>query len=124
MVAVPAPFEIVVAPGAPQLDGSVQAEKQQAAGSATIVVIPEGERQQNPSRYSKITNADQNGAFSLKGLIPGEYRVYAFSGIEPGAWMDPEFMKPYESKGERVSLKENARESVQVKLIETAEQRQ
>lgn len=121
---VPAAFEILVAPGAPQLDGSVQAEKQQAAASATIVVIPEGERQQNPARYSKIANADQNGAFNLKGLIPGEYRVYAFSEIEPGAWMDPEFLKPFESKGERVSLKENARESLQLKLIETAGQRQ
>ena len=34
-----------------------------------------------------------------------------------GAYQDPDFLKPFESKGETVSIKENAHETVQLKMI-------
>ena len=117
-----AEFEITLAAGAATVDGSVQNDKQQPASSATIVLIPQGSRTEN-AQYYKLTTSDQTGAFSLKGVVPGEYRVFAFDQIESGAQMDPEFMKPFESKGERVSLKENGHESLKLKLIDTAENR-
>ena len=42
------------------------------------------------------------GGFTFKSLTPGEYRVYAWEEAEYGAWMDPDFMKPLESRGEAV----------------------
>jgi hypothetical protein len=39
---------------------------------------------------------DQNGHFEVKGLVPAEYRVYAWADIEEGAAEDEEFRRPYE----------------------------
>ena len=38
-------------------------------------------------------------------LTPGEYKVYAWEDVEMGAYMDPDFMKPIESKGEGLTLR-------------------
>lgn len=53
----------------------------------------------------------------LKNVASGEYRLYAFDTVEFQAYMDPEWLKPFESKGEKVSIEENAKPSVQLKLI-------
>jgi protocatechuate 3,4-dioxygenase beta subunit len=115
-------FVVTVSTGAPQLTGAVQDGRQHSVTSAYVVLIPEGKRRES-QQYYKLTSTDQNGQFTIKGIVPGEYRAYAFDEIEPGAYMDPEFMKPFESKGERVSLRENGRENLQLKLIATTEQR-
>ena len=57
--------------------------------------------------------------FTIHGVRPGEYKIYAWEIVEPGAYQDPDFIKPYESAGEAVSIKESARETVQLKLIPT-----
>ena len=49
--------------------------------------------------------------------MPGEYRAYAWEEAEYGAWMDPDFMKLQEGRGETVSLPEGARQAIQVNLI-------
>ena len=53
----------------------------------------------------------------LKNLDPGEYRVFAWEDLEPGDYMDPEFVKPLESQGEPVTIRDNSKESLKVKLI-------
>ena len=60
------------------------------------------------------------GSFALKSVAPGEYKLYAWDEIEDGAYMDPEFMKPFESKGESVSVKEGSQLSEQLALISAA----
>jgi hypothetical protein len=55
-------------------------------------------------------------------VVPGEYRVYAWEDVEYGAWMDPDFMKPLESRGEAVSVSEGGRQAIQVNLIPAVSQ--
>jgi hypothetical protein len=99
-----------------QLDGTVQNEKSEPAMGAFITLIPESSRRVLTYLY-KSSMTDQNGHFTLKGIKPGEYKVFAWEKIAPGAYQDPDFLKPLESKGEAVSIKENAHETVQVKVI-------
>jgi hypothetical protein len=53
----------------------------------------------------------------LKDLTPGEYKIYAWEDVESGAYLDPDFMKPFEAKGEAVTLREGDQKSLQVTLI-------
>jgi hypothetical protein len=99
-----------------QIDGTVQNQNSEAAIGAFVTLVPESSRRGLNYLY-KTTVADQSGHFTLKGIKPGEYKVFAWEKIEPGSYQDPNFLKPLESKGESVSVKENAHESVQVKLI-------
>ena len=65
----------------------------------------------------KTTTSDQNGRFSLKNLDPGEYKLFAWEDVEYGEYMDPDFLKPVEDRGQDVSVHEGSRESVQLNLI-------
>ncbi len=109
-------FVVSLSPGAGQASGSVQAEDQKPIAGVSVVLVPDGPRRTMP-QYYKVVSTDQTGNYSIKGITPGEYRAYAFDEIDPGAYMDPDFLKPFEGNGERVTIKENGQESLQLKLI-------
>jgi hypothetical protein len=106
---------LVLNPNSGQIEGSVTNAKDEPAAGAKVTLIPGGGHQ-FPTRY-KTTDTDQNGHFIIKGVAPGEYKIYAWEEIEDGAQEDPDFMKPHESDGQAVSIKERAHENVQLKLI-------
>jgi hypothetical protein len=99
-----------------QIDGTVQNAKSEPAVGVSVTLIPEASRRSLSYLYKSATT-DQNGHFTIKGIKPGEYKVFAWEEMELGAYMDPDFLKPHESAGEAVSIKEDARESLQVKAI-------
>jgi len=60
---------------------------------------------------------DQNGRFLLQGIAPGNYLVFAWEDIEPGAQQDPDFRRPFERDAESFSLKAGAQQSLTRKII-------
>ncbi len=112
------PIDIVVSPKAGLVTGVVKnGDAGQPSPGATVVMIPqEKERAPIPECYQQgIT--DQHGRFAFKSVAPGEYKVYAWEDVEPTAWMDAEFMKPFLGKGETVKVGESGRTEVEVSLI-------
>ena len=67
--------------------------------------------------WHQTATSDLSGQFTFKSVAPGDYRVYAWEDVEYSAWMDPDFMKPLESRGEAVSVTEGGRQAIQVNLI-------
>jgi len=114
----PAAIRIVLSPNAPSLSGTVQDPKTgNPAGGATVVLVPqEKERRGVPQDY-RSTTTDQNGAFTMTSIPPGEYKAYAWEDVDYGAYMDPDFLKPVEDQGEAVSLKEGEQKNVSLKMI-------
>lgn len=114
-------LSVTIAMSAAQLTGSVQNEKNDPVTNGFVVLIPEGKRREIDTSHS-TTNTDQYGNYSLKGVAPGEYRLFAFDNIDAGSYQDPEWLKPFESKGERLSIKENDQKTVQLKLVVTKDE--
>jgi len=113
-----APLDVVLRAGAAQVAGTVQNPNTSAPSpGATVVLIPQDNARKDQQTYYRQAGADQNGAFTFKDLPPGEYKLYAWEDLEAGAYMDPDFMKPVESKGEALTLRENDQKSVQLTLI-------
>jgi hypothetical protein len=99
--AVPGNLEIVVSPNAGQATGIVQNPKtQQPMPGVTVVLIPTERERTGQQTYYKTATTDQTGSFTLKSIVPGEYKAYAWDDIESGAFFDPDFMKTFEGKGE------------------------
>jgi len=109
-------LEILISPNGGQVDGSV-GELQQAASSAVVVLAPDGRRREQTSLF-KMTNTDAQGHFTIKGIAPGDYKLFAWEQGEEADYQDPEFFKPYENRGEAVTIREGSHENVQLKLIE------
>ena len=111
------PIEIVLSPNAGQAEGVLQNDTQQPATGATVVMVPQEKERRDQMQYYKTVTTDQYGRFTVKNLDPGEYKVFAWEDVETGAYMDPEFMKPVESLGESVTIRENSKELLKLKLI-------
>jgi hypothetical protein len=114
----PGMLEVVISPKAATMSGTIQHPKtgNPVPGASVVLVPQEKERRGQQSFYKTITS-DQDGAFSLTSLAPGEYKAYAWEDVESGAYLDTDFMKPFEGKGEAVTLREGDRKSVPLKLI-------
>jgi hypothetical protein len=111
------PVEITLRANPGSAEGVVQNDQSQPAAGVTVVLVPqEAERRESPMHY-KTATADEAGHFLFKNLDPGQYKVYAWTEIENGVYMDPDFMRQYENSGESVTVKEGSTEKVQAKLI-------
>ena len=114
----PAPLEVVLSPHAGQVTGTVMDPKtQKAAAMMMVVLVPQEKERRDREAFYQTATTDFSGQFSFKSVTPGEYRVYAWEEAENGAWMDPDFLKPLESRGEAVSVQESGRHAIQVNLI-------
>jgi hypothetical protein len=83
-----------------------------------VVLVPQEKERRGREAFYRTATSDLSGQFTFKSVVPGEYRVYVWEEeVEYGAWMDPDFMKPLESRGEAVSVSEGGRQAVQVNLI-------
>jgi hypothetical protein len=109
-------LEILISPKGGQIEGTVTNAQQQAAGAATVVLVPDEQHREQSSLF-KTGRTDQYGHFALRGLAPGDYKLFAWEQVEMGAYQDPEFIKPFENKGENITIREGSRETRQLRLI-------
>jgi hypothetical protein len=110
-----ATFDVLVSPNAGSVEGTAIDPKSQAAfAGAMVALVPEAKDQ--PDRFRNATT-DQEGHFRFRNLVPGEYRLFAWEDVPQYAWMDPDYMRELEPKGQRVTVEEGAHPAVQVTLI-------
>jgi len=92
---------LAASPGS--LEGTVKDSKDQAIGSATVVLMPKEEWTGLTEQIKTATTGVQ-GEFQFANLAPGEYRVLAFEEIENGAWFDPEVRKRFDNEAKSVKV--------------------
>ena len=68
-----------------------------------------------PQAYTAYTKV--SGKFSVDSLEPGDYKAFAWTGVEQGAPIDPEFRKPFEDRAVPVKVESNGRVTVELKAI-------
>jgi hypothetical protein len=88
--------------GKGEINGMALNEKGQPYVGAHVAIVPEPPR---PYRM-RNTRTDQNGAFKLINIPPGEYNLIALEGFEQGGLEDDEYVKPLRAKMKRVKVEE------------------
>ncbi len=107
---------VTINPKGAQIEGTVQNAKGENAASATVTLIPD-EKHRSIAWLYKTASTDQNGHFTMKGVRPGEYKIYAWEEVEYGAYQDPDFVKPHESAGVDISAKPSGHDTIQLAVI-------
>jgi hypothetical protein len=107
---------VIVSPNGGRIEGVVKNEKDELTSGALVVLVPDSSHRQERFLFKEVTT-DENGRFTIRGIPPGEYKLFAWEDIEPGACEDPEFMKPYENKGEKVTIEVSGSEARDLRVI-------
>ncbi len=104
-------MQILLAPNGAEVTGVVRDADGKGLPSAIVQICDKN------GEVAKTANTDQNGAFDLKGLAPGEYKTFAWEDRGDGIISDPDFRKSFESKATVVKLLEKSHENIEPTLI-------
>jgi hypothetical protein len=110
-------MEVILSATAAEVDAAVVDKEGKPVAGAMVALIPKA----GPPTAAQTNQTDEMGAVVFKGLKPGDYKLIAFEDIPWGASQDPEFVKPYEGRGETVKLDASAKQAVQLKVIPAEE---
>ena len=82
-----------------------------------MVLVPKSEKRRSWFRFYFVATSSAQGQFNIKNVIPGEYKAYAWDDVDPWIWMDPEFMRPINGKGEELTVEEGGHARVNLQLM-------
>lgn len=112
------PVEITLSSGAGQIRGVVRNAKGEPPAAARVVLIPQAPRRSNSLLYRRTTSAAGTGQFTLGGIAPGEYKIFAWDRLLNGAEENAEFLEKHESRGRIVTVNPGASNTdLQIDLI-------
>jgi hypothetical protein len=78
------------------IQGTVRDTSNQLS-QATVILVPDIGFRRNLDLY-KRTLANANGEFSLRGIAPGQYQIFALSKTPEGPIDEPAFIFQYEGR--------------------------
>jgi hypothetical protein len=116
----PDPVEITLKRGGATVQGVVQ-DSGRPPGTAFVILIPNGTRRQNPALYRRYVT-EPDGRFTLPGLSPGSYTLFAWASDPGGAELIPEFIQRNAGVGLPIVLNANSAPSgISVPLIRNSQ---
>jgi len=109
-------LDILISTNGGTLDAAVLDSNMSPIPEATVVLAPEPPLRNRMDLYD-VKETDSAGRAHLADIAPGDYRIFAWDEIPADAWQDPDFIRPYESRGKLVHVSEGQISGVQLELI-------
>jgi hypothetical protein len=105
----PDALEVMIAANPGTFEGRVFSENRDLVPGAVVTIFANtpSERLYRTDMY-RVTASDMTGRFELKGLPPGDYKIFAWENVENAAWMDTGFLDAYEQRGRALRIDEGS----------------
>jgi hypothetical protein len=110
------PLEITMGTKTGNLSGAVITRNSQPGSIVTVVAVPETEYRRRIVLFRSVT-PDSAGRFYLPNLRPGDYKLFAWENAELNTWLDPDFLKIYETRGKSIRIAEGSNETATLTAI-------
>jgi hypothetical protein len=100
-------IEVVLRSGSATIAGTVRDAAGKTMANATVVLVPPASRRGNRSLY-KTVSTDQVGRFTIRGIAPGNYQVFAWQRDPEGAYYNERFLSRYLHRGRAVYVNQES----------------
>ena len=113
-----APLQVSLRSGAASVEGIVRDGSNKPVPNATVVVIPPDARRENHELY-KTAKSDASGKFTVRGIAPGSYKLFAFEGLAGGEFYNSRFISKYEFRGKPINVAQGGTSTESLTVIES-----
>ena len=111
----PGQIEVVVGAGG-RFSGNAMNDRREPVPNVTVVLVPDGASRQRRDLF-RTTSTDISGRFSMQGVPAATYKAFAFEEVSVDAWQNPEFLRPLESRGTSVEIRDGNQTSADIQII-------
>lgn len=108
-------LHVVVSSNSGELDGIVLNAQRQPVSKIYAVLIPDTQRERRDLYIKAIT--DKDGRFSVRGIPPGNYRVFAWENLEPYAYFDPMVVQQAEINATPIRIGQSSKQTIEIRSI-------
>lgn len=113
----PGAIQVEIKSGAGTIDGAVRGARQEPVAGAIVVAVPAAPSRRSNRVLYKTATSDTTGKFSIPGVAPGEYRVFAWDALSGGAYFNEMFLARYESSGRPASVRQGAATTMDLTVL-------
>jgi beta-lactamase regulating signal transducer with metallopeptidase domain len=113
-----APLQVALRSGAGIVEGVVRDGFNKPVSNATVVIIPPDVRRDNRVLY-KTATSDATGKFTVRGVAPGGYKLFAFEGLAGGEFYNSRFLAKYEFRGKSINVTQGGTTTESLTVIES-----
>jgi hypothetical protein len=110
------PLVVTISARAGRIEGHVTNQQDQALANAVVVLVPETALRSRTDLYRNASSSPA-GEFKLLGIVPGNYKLFAWQEVENGAWLNAEFLRTHEDIGRSVVIAEGSAETIDLRAI-------
>ena len=107
---------MVVSTNGGTIEGIVTTGDRKPSVSSTVVLVPEMTHRINSELY-KVTTTDIDGRFTIRGIHPGLYSLFAWESVPSGAYLNSVFLTKYESRGFVVNVVQQSKNTAELRVI-------
>jgi uncharacterized protein (DUF2141 family) len=109
-------LDVRIGTGPGIIQGTLVDLSQNPLASTTVFLVPSGERRANMQLY-RAMQSDANGKFTMNGIAPGQYELFSWQDIVPGAYQNEDYLRRFEGRGSNVTVMRSATVTVEVRRI-------
>lgn len=114
-------LEVRVGTGPGIIQGTLVDLSQNPVTSTAVFLVPSGERRANLQLY-RSTQSDANGKFTMNGIVPGQYQLFSWQDVVPGAYQNEDYMRRFEGRGTNVTVMRSSTVTAEVRRIPSEHQ--
>jgi hypothetical protein len=107
-------IQVVFSAKGGQISGTVTDDRQQPATNVAVLLLP---TDRDRLDLYRVTTTGPKGDYTLQGLAPGSYKVFAVQAPDMSGVFDPTMMKTLEARAQTITASESSKATVDLKAI-------
>jgi hypothetical protein len=110
------PLQVLLGSDGGRIEVATYDKNRRLHADAQIVLVPDATRRHRREQY-RVATSGEDGKAILRGIPPGNYKLFAWENLEPNAYLNSDYLLGYETLGLPVNITRGENPPVSVRLI-------